>query len=173
MVDHTALTPVDVRDLLPHGGVEGILGLADDLDRMGRAGAGLSRRVETVTGLRTGELQVLATISAGADHPRAVAAATGEIVEAVEATVDSLLQRGLVGRHAHVASGDQAPALLHLTAPGRAALEQAEGVQLRLADALAAALGAERTSRLRETLRAVADVMESGDLPTPTSSAAR
>lgn len=163
-VEAQALATIDVRDALPAGGVADILGLVDDLARLGEAGAGLSRQVEAVTGLRAGELQVLAAMHVGADHPRGIADETGQIPEAVEATLASLGEQGLVGWHAHEAATSPVPGLVHLTHAGRAAVEQAEGVQIRIADALASALGAEQTRTLRATLRAVATVMEHGHL---------
>ena len=75
------------------------------------------------------------------------------------------MERGLLGRHAHASDPAGELALVHLTPPGRAVLEQVEAVQIRLADALASTLGAERTRSLRSTLATLADVLDRPALP--------
>lgn len=150
----------DVRDAVPTTAVGEILALADELTRIGSAGTELARRIESVTGLRAGEVQVLAAVDAGSVHPRGIAEVIGQVVEAAEATVGALVERGLLGRHAHASDPAGELALVHLTPPGRAVLEQVEAVQIRLADALASTLGAERTRSLRSTLATLADVLD-------------
>lgn len=150
----------DVRDAVPTTAVGEILALADELARIGSAGTQLARRIESVTGLRAGEVQVLAAVDAGSVHPRGIAEVIGQVVEAAEATVSALVERGLLGRHAHASDPAGDLALVHLTPSGRAVLEQVEAVQIRLADALASTLGAEQTRTLRSTLATVADVLD-------------
>lgn len=157
--------PSRVREAVPTTAVGEILGLADELTRIGSAGTQLARRIESVTGLRGGEVQVLAAVDAGSVHPRGIAEVIGQVVEAAEATVNALVERGLLGRHAHTSDPAGELALVHLTPPGRAVLEQVEAVQIRLADALASTLGAEQTRTLRSTLGTVADVLDRPVLP--------
>ncbi|UFU03676.1 MarR family winged helix-turn-helix transcriptional regulator [Ruania suaedae] len=156
----TALSVVNVRDVAPAAGVAEILSLADELSRIGDAGTQLARAIESTTGLRAGEVQVLAAIAAGAEHPRAIADSTGQVPDAAEATVDSLADRGLVGRHAHESDPRGDLGLVHVSASGHAVLEQVEAVRIRLADALFGALGLEKAQELRRTLSAVAELVE-------------
>ncbi|SEE88964.1 hypothetical protein [Ruania alba] len=161
----TALATVKVRDVAPVAGVTEILSLADELSRIGAAGSQLARAIESVTGLRAGEVQVLAAVAGGASHPRAIADATGQVPEAAEVTVEGLQERGLIGRHAHSADPAAEPTLMHVSMAGHAVLEQVEAVRIRLADALVSSLGAERARELRSTLTAVADLIETPVLP--------
>lgn len=168
----SALLPVSssmpvasVREAVPTTGVGEILALADELTRIGSAGTQLARRIEAVTGLRGGEVQVLAAVDAGSVHPRGIAEVIGQLVEAAEATVSALVERGLLAHHAHASDPSGELALVHVTPAGRAVLEQVEAVQIRIADALAGTLGHERTHALRSTLSTVADVLEQPALP--------
>ncbi|MGO1974022.1 MAG: MarR family winged helix-turn-helix transcriptional regulator [Propionibacteriaceae bacterium] len=154
----------DVRELVdlpPSTNLSDILGLLDDLEQINQISNQVLQQVQNLTGLRIGEMQALLAIADGADHPRAVAAATGQIKEAAAATVDSLVRRGLVDRHAHDADPDAAsdPGLVHITPAGRGALEQSEAIRVRVLDALSLALGPDRTSELRTGIQAVAEVM--------------
>lgn len=154
-----------VREAVPTTGVGEILALADELTRIGSAGTQLARRIEAITGLRGGQVQVLAAVDAGSEHPRGIAEVIGQVVEAAEATTSGLVERGLLARHAHSADPSGEPALVHLTPAGRAVLEQVEAVQIRIADALAGSLGHEQTRALRTTLAAVADALDQPALP--------
>ncbi|TDE91605.1 hypothetical protein EXU48_15790 [Occultella glacieicola] len=116
-----------------------------------------------MTGMRAGELQVLVAVEDGAEHPRAIAALTGQLPEAAEVTVKALVARGLLGRHAHPADPSGEPGLVHVTPMGTAALEQAEAVQIRVVDALARTIGVERTKDLSRNLTVLADVLEHGN----------
>ncbi|MGH3424707.1 MAG: hypothetical protein ACRDO8_08265 [Nocardioidaceae bacterium] len=143
------------------------LELLEDLDRIREGGDELMRGVEEATGLRLGEVQVLEVVSAGADHVRAVARRTGQPVEAARATVRRLVNRELLGRHHHRASGPAArPSLLHVTEGGRAVLGQVEGMRLRLTEALLASVGRGESEHLRETVRALSSSLAvRGELP--------
>lgn len=168
----SALLPVNgaaawstAREAVPTTAVGEILALADELTRIGSAGTQLAGRIEAVTGLRGGEVQVLAAVEAGSMHSRRIAEAIGQVVEAAEATVAALVDRGLLARHAHESDPSGEPALVHLTPPGHAVLEQVEAVQIRIADALASSLGQEQTHTLRATLSTVADALDQPGLP--------
>ncbi|UFU07014.1 hypothetical protein [Ruania halotolerans] len=162
---NAALSTVNVRDAVPAAGVTEILSLAEELSRIGAAGSQIARAIESVTGLRAGEVQVLAAVAGGASHPRAIADVTGQVPEAAEVTVEGLEERGLIGRHAHDADPAGEPALMHVSVAGQAVLEQVEAVRIRLADALVSSLGTERARELRSTLTAVADLVEQPALP--------
>ncbi|MBZ2198185.1 MarR family winged helix-turn-helix transcriptional regulator [Occultella gossypii] len=171
-MDALAQVRSDVRGMVPASSLTGILGLTDVLGRIGQAGMALTHRIESVTGVRAGELQVLVAVEDGAEHPRAIAAVTGQLPEAAEVTVKALVARGLLNRHAHPADTSGEPALVHVTPIGTAALEQAEAVQIRIVDALARTLGGEQTQDLNRTLKVVADVLEHGNAITDFDAAA-
>src|SRR5690625_2574632 len=88
----------DVRDAVPTTAVGEILALADELTRIGSAGTELARRIESVTGLRAGEVQVLAAVDAGSVHPRGIAEVIGQVVEVAGGRVGALVARGRAGR---------------------------------------------------------------------------
>jgi hypothetical protein len=151
-----------------------ILELLDDVLEIDRASAGVFGWVEELTGMRIGALQALLAISQGADHPRAVALRTGQVDAATTATVETLVQRGLVHRHHHPCAPPNTsdPTLLHLTETGTVAVQQAQGIQIRLIEALALALGREHTSELSAGIKALANVMDAdGSETTPTPGA--
>lgn len=171
-MDHSgsSLQHRDGIDLAPGERLGDILELLDDLAVINRASEGLLRQVQELTGLRLGELQGLLAISQGAEHPRAVAAATGQVDEAATATLESLRVRGLIARHRHPeAPQGAAPQLLHLTDLGVAALQQAEGIQVRVLEAVVLALGQRQTGQLRTSIQALAGVMEGAAQTSPPS----
>ena len=167
----TSLQQRDTVDLVPGDRLGDILELLDDLAAINRMSEGLLHQVQQLTGMRLGELQALLAVAQGADHPRAVAVATGQVDEAATATLESLIGRGLVGRHPHPNAPEQAePALLHVTDLGVAALQQAEGIQVRVLEAVVLSLGQRRTSQLRTSIQALSQVMgEAGDVAQPSS----
>ena len=160
---------VDVGALLrapvqPVDGLGDVLGLLDELSALGRVVDGLSSQLEEVSGLRAGELQALVAVSEGAAHPRAVARRTGQVDDAGTATVEALVQRGLLGRHRHPASPDtvtDAP-LVHLTEAGRVVLAQAQGLQIRALAAVVSQLGDTEAARLRSTVQALGGALAAG-----------
>ena len=162
------LAGVDVGDLLrapvqPVEGLGDVLGLLGELSALGRVVDGLSSRLEAVSGLRAGELQALVAVSEGAAHPRAVARRTGQVDEAGTATVEALVQRGLLGRHRHPSSPAtvaDAP-LVHLTEAGRVVLAQAQGLQIRALAAVVQQLGDTEAARLRTTVQALGSALAS------------
>ncbi len=160
----TSLQQRETVDLVPGDRLGDILELLDDLAAINRMSEGLLRQVQQLTGMRLGELQGLLAVAQGADHPRAVALATGQVDEAATATLESLISRGLVGRHRHPSAPEHAePALLHVTDLGIAALQQAEGIQVRVLEAVVLSLGQRRTSQLRTSIQALAQVMGDAD----------
>lgn len=163
------------RDVVPapsDGEVAEILALFDDIAEINRASTELLDRVETLTGLRLGELQALVAISQGADHPRAIARRTSQVDAAAAATTQTLIRRGLVGRHHHpdAPNAPNAPnaTLLHVTDAGTVALQQAQGIQIRVLEAVVLALGHKRTSSLRASIQALSTVLDT-DANTPTT----
>lgn len=152
------------------GEVAEILALFDDIAEINRASTELLDRVETLTGLRLGELQALVAISRGADHPRVVARRTSQVDAAAAATTQTLIRRGLVGRHHHPdAPADASNAtLLHVTDAGTVALQQGEGIQLRVLEAVVLALGHRQTRDLRASIQALSTVLDT-DANTPTT----
>ena len=149
--------------------LEEVLGLLDELSELARAGEALARRLEAVSGLRTGELQALAAVADGADHPRAVARRTGQVDEAAAVTVGSLVQRGLLGRHRHPASRSLGafPSLVHLTEAGRVALAQAEGLRIRALASVVRELGDAEADGLRTTVLALGTALAGDGTPGP------
>jgi DNA-binding MarR family transcriptional regulator len=139
----------------PADGVADVLGLLDDLTRLGRVVEGLARRLDGVSGLRAGELQALVAVAEGAEHPRAVARRTGQVDEAGQATVQALARRGLLRWHRHPASPHGPASLVHLTEVGRVVLAQVEGLQIRALAALVEQLGEPEADRLRSAVAAL------------------
>lgn len=152
--------PIDTE---PSGRLEEVLGLLDELTEVARVSEGLFRGVEQVTGLRAGEVHVLLAVAHGTSAVREVARRIGELDDAAGATVESLIQRGLLaGNHRDDSRDDSSAAgFLHLTDQGAAVLEQIEGVQVRLLDTLVEALGQEGVRGFRATLQAIAEVWNS------------
>ena len=152
--------PVDTE---PSGRLDEVLGLLDELTEVARVSEGLFRGVEQVTGLRAGEMYVLLAVSHGANPVREVARRIGKLDDAAGATVESLIQRGLLARNHRDDSGDglSAPGFLHLTDQGAAVLEQIEGVQVRLLDTLVETLGEQGVRGFRATLQAITEVWNS------------
>jgi DNA-binding MarR family transcriptional regulator len=151
-----------------------VLGLFDELSALTRTGEALARRLEAVSGLRSGEVQALAAVADGADHPRAVARRTGQVDEAAAATVGSLVRRGLLGRHRHPASpptGEE-PSLVHLTEAGRVVLAQAEGLRIRALASVVRELGDAEADGLRTTVLALGTAL-AGDAAPGTPAATR
>jgi len=151
-------------DSVPGDRFDQILGLLSEVEALNDASSTIRHRLEETTGLRVGELQTLRAVAAGAEHPRAVAHATGQVNEAAVATIDSLVRRGLLGRHHHRASPRRRsrPGLLHVTDPGQVVLHQVEGIQIHILEALLMALGDRETNELRSDLRTLTSALRSG-----------
>ncbi|MEO8556853.1 MAG: hypothetical protein ABI474_09295 [Actinomycetota bacterium] len=152
--------PVDTE---PSGRLDEVLGLLDELTKVARASEGLFRGVEQVTGLRAGEVHVLLACAYGASAVRDVARRIGELDDAAGATVESLIQRGLLARNHCEDSGEgsSVPGFLQLTDQGAAVLEQIEGVQVRLLDTLVGGQGEQGVPGFRATLQAITEVWNS------------
>ena len=153
--------PPDAAHPTPSDRLADILGLLDDMVVINSVSAALLHRVEALMGLRLGELQALRAISEGADHPRTVASSTGQVTAAATATVEALVEQSLVGRHHHPAApAGSDPTLLHLTDRGATAVQQAEGIQIRVLGAFTTALGHRRTSDLHASIQSLPTVID-------------
>lgn len=140
-------------DTEPSSRITEVLGLLDDVAAITGVAYGLFHGIEQVTGLRPGEAQVLLALAHGTDSIGEVAKRTGQADAATAATVDGLIERGLVGSLADGADR------LGVTDAGSAVLEQVEGVQVRLLDTLVEALGEVGVAGFRATLQAIASVV--------------
>src|SRR5699024_7950133 len=115
----------------PPTDMEAASDLLADLERIRQGSESLMRRIESTTGLLTGEVQVLEAIAAGADHVRAVAKRTGQPVDAARVTIEGLTERNVVSRHRHQSAGSGGePAMLHVTDAGNVVLGQVEAIRL-------------------------------------------
>jgi len=114
----------------PGGRLGEVLGLLDELTEVARASEGLFRGVEQVIGLPADEVHALLAVAYGTSPVREVARRIGELDDAADATVESLIGRGLLARNHRDASrnGSTAPGFLQLTDQGAALLEQIQGV---------------------------------------------
>lgn len=142
--------------LAPSGRLNETLALLADAERALGSRGELLRRVQHATGLYFGELQALAVVAAGGRTPQAVVDATGQVPGAVDATIESLTDRGLLTIE-NAAPGVEPT--LRVTPSGRVAVQRAEGVQVRLMDVVVSSLSADETERMREALRAVPDAL--------------
>lgn len=141
-------------DADPSARLEEVLRLLDELTEVAGLSEGLFRAIEHVTGLRVGEVQVLRAATCGAEVYD-VARRVGQPDGAVNATVDGLVERGLIRRDQQAGP----TAVLRLTEAGNAALEQTQGVQIRLLDTLVAEVGADGARAFRNTLHGIAGVL--------------
>jgi DNA-binding MarR family transcriptional regulator len=150
-----------VQRAQPGEDLEQTLDLVDRMTAMTRSQEQISRAIERLTGLRLGELQTLSAVAEGADHPRAVARRTGQADAAAEATVEGLCARGLLDRHHHpLARSGGRPRLVHVTEPGRVMLEQAEGLRVRLFDAVVGSLDETGADKVHDAVRSMADALD-------------
>ncbi|KAE8764990.1 hypothetical protein [Georgenia thermotolerans] len=141
----------------PTGRLGDTLELVEQMAAVTRSQEQIYAVIERLTGLRFGELQALSAVADGAEHARAVARMTGQVDAAAEVTIDGLVRRGLLARHAHPAEPAGGTAsLVHLTPSGTVALQQAEALQVRLLDSVLASLDAEESDRLRAAVDRVA-----------------
>jgi DNA-binding MarR family transcriptional regulator len=141
-------------DTDPSARLEEVLRLLDELTEVAGLSEGLFRAIEHVTGLRVGEIQVLRAITHSGAEVHGVARRVGQSDDAVMATVDGLVERGLVRDRPAGPTG-----VLRLTEAGTAALEQTQGVQIRLLDTLVAEVGADGARAFRTTLQGIAGVL--------------
>ncbi|MFD1505025.1 hypothetical protein FE374_10560 [Georgenia yuyongxinii] len=143
------------------------LDLVEETAAVSRSQKQIYATIEGLTGLRFGELQALSAVADGAAHYRAVARATGQADPAAEATCAVLERKGLLARHAHpeAARNTGEATLVHVTAAGTVALQQAEALRVRLIDSVLATLDAEDTDRLRTIVSRVNDAAAPRRLP--------
>jgi DNA-binding MarR family transcriptional regulator len=139
-------------DSAPSNRVGDVLGLLDDLSVVVELADRLLRGIEQLTGLRPGEIRVVLALSAGARPLDEVARQIGETDPATAGAVDDMVGRGVLERRN---SNGEA---VRLTETGVALLEQIQGVQVRLLDALAEAAGESGVQVVRTTLQAFAKV---------------
>jgi DNA-binding MarR family transcriptional regulator len=142
-------------DADPSARLEEVLHLLDELTEVAGLSEGLFRAIEHVTGLRVGEIQVLRAVTRSGAEVHDVASRVGQPDDAVNATVDGLVERGLFRRDRRAGPN----AVLRLTGAGTAALEQTQGVQIRLLDTLVAEVGADGARAFRTTLHGIAGVL--------------
>ncbi len=139
-------------DAAPSDRVGDVLGLLDDLSVVVELADRLLRGIEQLTGLRPGEIRVVLALSAGARPLDEVARQIGESDPATVGAVDDMVGRGVLERRT---ADDES---VRLTETGVALLEQIQGVQVRLLDALADAAGESGVQVVRTTLQAFAKV---------------
>lgn len=154
-----------VRSAPPAERLGEVLDLLDELADLGRAVDGVARQVEAATGLRSGELQVLAAVSEGAAHPRAIARSAGQVDGAAAVTVQALVRRGLLRRRPHPAAPGTGAALVEVTAAGRSVLAQVQGLRIRALSALVHQLGADGAAGLGSTVRALGTALSAPPAP--------
>lgn len=127
--------------------------LLDEMDRLRVAAAWLVSEIEAASGLGAGEVLTLRAVADGLRHEREIARAIGHAAAVSAAILDGLARQHLVARHPHPdAPAGAAPRIVHLTDAGRAVLEQAEAIEIRLTAALLDRLGARDTAQLRGTI---------------------
>ncbi|MFH5823609.1 hypothetical protein [Georgenia sp. AZ-5] len=157
-----------VRRTEPTARLARTLHAVEDVAGVTRSQQQVFRTIERLTGLRHGELQTLTAVAGGATHHREVARRTGQVDAAAEATVDWLVGRGLLARHHHPQAGASSePTLVHVTASGTVALQQAEALQVRLLDSVLGALDEEESARLRAAVEQVQDTLGPAAGPRP------
>lgn len=131
------------------------LQLLDRVERLQHLGEALVSAIESESGLRRAEFQVLRALEVGDGHPRHVGRAIGMQTEAVLATADGLTEAGLM-----IQIHDQGRVHeLVLTDAGRSVLAQAEAVQIRAADAAVQHVGPESTARALAVLDRIVDAV--------------
>ncbi|HEX6197181.1 MAG TPA: hypothetical protein VFZ37_14810 [Jiangellaceae bacterium] len=156
--DFAQSAPVDAS---PSGRLGEVLGLLDELAEIIRESDALLRGIEQVTGLRVGEVHVLLAVAHGTDRLGPIAQRIGQPGRAARATVEGLIDRGLLAwRHEDTVEGGAPADLVRLSEAGAAALEQTQGVQIRLLDTMVGQLGGHGVAAFRTTLRAVGEVLQ-------------
>jgi len=118
---------------------EDVLGLAEELNRLGRAGELASRYLQERTGLGSSELRALAAVVEG--NATEAGAWDPQVFEELE-------ERGLVTRAEHGA--------FIATEYGRVVHDQVDAMRIRIADHLVSAKGPEQTGTLRTIVEQMA-----------------
>lgn len=145
----------------PSAHIVDTLDLVDEMAVMTRSREQIFRHVESLIGIRFGELQTVTAVAEGADHFREVARRTGQPDAAARVTVEGLVERGLLGRHAHDRAGDGSePGLIHVSPAGTVVLQQAQALHVRLVDAVVDTLDEGETLRLRESVAHIAETLD-------------
>lgn len=135
----------------PSDRVSHVLGLLDDLAAVVGVSDRLMRGIQQLTGLRPGEIRVVLALSPNAQPLDEIARRLGEIGPATANTIDGLVKRGVLRR---TNDGES----IGLSETGAATVEQLQGVQIRLLDALADAAGESGVQVVRATLQALIEV---------------
>lgn len=116
----------------PVGDLDTAVEVLERLNKLQVLGAFLQRGMEAMTSLRSSQFLILKAIECEVDHPRHIGRKVGMETGAVELTLVSLREKGLVTTRSdrgHVVASA-------LTDTGRAILTQAEAMQIRATDAL-------------------------------------
>lgn len=116
----------------PVGDLDTAVEVLERLNKLQVLGTFLQRGMEAMTSLRSSQFMILKAIEGDIDHPRHIGRKVGMETGAVELTLLSLREKGLVTTRSdrgHVVGSA-------LSDAGRAILTQAEAVQIRATDAL-------------------------------------
>lgn len=116
----------------PVGDLDTAVEVLERLNKLQVLGTFLQRGMEAMTSLRSSQFMILKAIECEVDHPRHIGRKVGMETGAVELTLVSLREKGLVTTRSdrgHVVAAA-------LTDTGRAILTQAEAMQIRATDAL-------------------------------------
>jgi len=116
----------------PVGDLDTAVEVLERLNKLQVLGTFLQRGMEAMTSLRSSQFMILKAIECEVDHPRHIGRKVGMETGAVELTLASLREKGLVTTRSdrgHVVAAA-------LTDTGRAILTQAEAMQIRATDAL-------------------------------------
>lgn len=116
----------------PVGDLDTAVEVLERLNKLQVLGTFLQRGMEAMTSLRSSQFMILKAIESEVDHPRHIGRKVGMETGAVELTLVSLREKGLVTTRSdrdHIVGSA-------LTDPGRAILTQAEAMQIRATDAL-------------------------------------
>jgi len=116
----------------PVGDLDTAVEVLERLNKLQVLGTFLQRGMEAMTSLRSSQFMILKAIECEVDHPRHIGRKVGMETGAVELTLVSLREKGLVTTRSdrgHVVA-------TALTDTGRAILTQAEAMQIRATDAL-------------------------------------
>ena len=139
---------------LPVGDVAATVAILERMNRLRAFGDQLQRGMESITSLRTSQFLILKAIEAEVVHPRHVGRKVGMDTGAVEHTLGTLAEKGLVmtvlDPHGRLVEA-------RLTDGGRAVLTQAEAMEFRATDALLQQSRPEEIAELLDLLDRAAD----------------
>lgn len=141
---------------LPVGDVASTVAILERMNRLRAFSDQLQRGMEAITSLRTSQFLILKAVEVGVVHPRHIGRKVGMDTGAVELTLGTLTDKGLVvtvldsgGRMVEAA----------LTDGGRAVLTQAEAMEFRATDAILQQSSPQDVADLLDLLDRTADQM--------------